>query len=114
MAFEASALSVVNAVLLRPLPFTEPERLVGVYHRSEALGLAVMNQGPATYFTYRDHQRVFEEIGAWESNEVSITGRGELSSAPNSPAVSLPFTFALTTDGSFAAAARVRNAVASL
>ena len=45
---------------------------------------------------------------------VRITGRGELSSAPNSPAVSLPFTFALTTDGTFAAAARVRNAVAAL
>ena len=69
--------SVVYGVLLKPLPFTEPERLVGVHHRSEALGLAVMNQGPATYFTYRDHQRVFEEIGAWESNEVSITGRGD-------------------------------------
>ena len=36
-----------------------------------------MNQGPATYFTYRDNQRAFEAIGAWESNEVSITGRGE-------------------------------------
>jgi predicted permease len=36
-----------------------------------------MNQGPATYFMYRDNQRVFEAIGAWESNEVSITGRGE-------------------------------------
>ena len=53
------------------------ERLVGVYHRGGAVNLAVMNQGPATYFTYRDNQRVFEDIGAWESNEVSITGRGE-------------------------------------
>ena len=69
--------SVVNGVLLKPLPFPEPERLVGVYHRGEGVHLAVMNQGPATYFTYRDNQRVFEAIGAWESNEVSITGRGE-------------------------------------
>ena len=69
--------SVVHGVLLKPLPFPEPERLVGVYHRGEGVNLAVMNQGPATYFTYRDNQRVFEEIGAWETNEVSITGRGE-------------------------------------
>ena len=69
--------SVVYGVLLKPLPFPEPERLVGVYHRGEGVNLAVMNQGPATYFTYRDNQRVFEEIGAWETNEVSITGRGE-------------------------------------
>ena len=69
--------SVVYGVLLKPLPFSEPDRLVGVYHRGEGVNLALMNQGPATYFTYRDNQRVFEEIGAWESNEVSITGRGE-------------------------------------
>jgi putative ABC transport system permease protein len=69
--------SVVYGVLLKPLPFPEPERLVGVYHRGEGVNLPVMNQGPATYFTYRDNQRVFEEIGAWESDEVSITGRGE-------------------------------------
>ena len=35
------------------------------------------NHGPATYFTYRDNQRAFETIGAWESNDVTITGRGE-------------------------------------
>ena len=69
--------SVVNGVLLKPLPFDEPERLVGVYHRGGAVNLAVMNQGPATYFTYRDNQRVFEDIGGWEANQVSITGRGE-------------------------------------
>jgi putative ABC transport system permease protein len=69
--------SVVYGVLLKPLPFPDPDRLVGVYHRGEGVNLPVMNQGPATYFTYRDNQRVFEDIGAWESGEVSITGRGE-------------------------------------
>jgi putative ABC transport system permease protein len=69
--------SVVYGVMLKPLPFVDPERLVGLYHRGAGVHLAVMNQGPATYFTYRDNQRAFEEIGAWESNEVSITGRGE-------------------------------------
>ncbi len=73
----AAMFSVVYGVLLKPLPFPEPERLVGVYHRGEGVNLPVMNQGPATYFTYRDSHRVFEEIGAWESNEVSIAGRGE-------------------------------------
>jgi predicted permease len=62
--------SVVNGVLLKPLPFRDPDRLVGVYHQDA-------NQGPGTYFTYRDNNRVFEDIGGWESGEVSITGRGE-------------------------------------
>jgi putative ABC transport system permease protein len=69
--------SVVYGVLLKPLPFPEPERLVGVYHRGEGVNLAVMNQGPATYFTYLNNHRAFEAIGAWESDEVSITGRGD-------------------------------------
>src|SRR3982751_208637 len=69
--------SVVYGVLLKPLPFYEPERLVGLYHRGPGFNLPVMNQGPATYFTYLDNQRSFEGIGAWDRQEVSITGRGE-------------------------------------
>jgi predicted permease len=69
--------SVVYGVLLKPLPFAEPERLVGLYHRGPGVNLAVMNQGPATYFIYRDNQKTFEDIGAWDRQEVSITGRGE-------------------------------------
>ena len=69
--------SVVYGVLLKPLPFHEPEQLVGVYHRAPGINVPVLNHGPATYLTYRDEQRVFDGIGAWESGEVSITGRGE-------------------------------------
>ena len=69
--------SVVYGVLLKPLPFPDPEQLVGVYHRSVALNLSGMNHGPATYFTYSEHEQMLGDIGAWESNEVSITGGGE-------------------------------------
>jgi predicted permease len=70
--------SVVYAVLLKPLPFHEPERLVSLMHRPQGIrGLGATNHGPATYFTYRDHQRAFEDLGAWESSDVSITGRGD-------------------------------------
>jgi putative ABC transport system permease protein len=68
--------SVVYGVLLRPLPFDEPDRLVGVYHRG-GINLSVVDQGPATYFTYRDNNRVFEDIGAWDSKQVSIAVRSE-------------------------------------
>jgi predicted permease len=73
----AAIFSVVYGVLLKPLPFHEPERLVGLYHRGPGVNLPVMNQGPATYFTYLDNQRSFEGIGAWDRQEVSITGGGE-------------------------------------
>ena len=69
--------SVVRGVLLKPLPFAEPERLVSLMHRAEAGGAGLMNQGAPTFFTYSDHQRVFDGIGAWDTRQVAITGRGE-------------------------------------
>jgi predicted permease len=69
--------SVVYGVLLKPLPLHEPDRLVGLYHSRSGDGTSLVRQGPATYFTYRDHNRVFEDVGAWNSIQVSITGRGE-------------------------------------
>jgi predicted permease len=70
----AAIFSVVYGVLLKPLPFHEPERLVSLLHTVPDGG---RNHGPATYFTYLDNQRAFEGVGAWETNEVSLTGRGD-------------------------------------
>jgi predicted permease len=69
--------SVVYGVMLKPLPFPEPERLVSLSHHAAGPSSNVWNNAPATYFTYRDNQRAFEDIGAWETNQVAITGRGE-------------------------------------
>ena len=69
--------SVVYGVLLKPLPFDEPERLVGVWHTAPGLSIPLLNQGPATYLTYREENRVFEDIGLWDNASVSVTGRGE-------------------------------------
>src|SRR6266540_2319035 len=67
--------SVVNGVLLKPLPFDEPETLVSL--RQRAPHGAGTNHGPATYLTYRENQQAFEAIGAWDPAEVSITGGGD-------------------------------------
>jgi putative ABC transport system permease protein len=70
--------SVIYGVLLKPLPFAEPDRLVGMWHTAPELGLDLFNQSPATYFTYRDENRVFEDVGMWAPfPDVSLTGRGE-------------------------------------
>ena len=73
----AAIFSVVYGVMLKPLPFPDPGQLVHLGHRSDATTIAFWNHGPATYFTAADNQRVFEGVGAWESNQVSITGRGD-------------------------------------
>ena len=69
--------SVVNGVLLKPLPFRDPERLVGVWHKAPGLGFDEVNQGPAFHFTYREENRGFEDIGMWNNSSVSVTGLAE-------------------------------------
>jgi putative ABC transport system permease protein len=73
----AAIFSVVYGVILKPLPFPEPDRLVGVWHSAPGMGLPLLNQSPATYLTYRDEGRAFEDIGMWDSGGVSVTGVGE-------------------------------------
>jgi len=75
--------SVVHGVLLEPLEFPESERIVALYHDGMlASQPTVMNHGPATYFTYRDNQQTFEDLGAWERKGVAITGAGEPERVP--------------------------------
>jgi putative ABC transport system permease protein len=66
--------SVVNGVLLKPLPFRDPDRLVALYHVTPASQRDI--QGAATYFTYRDHGRVFEDIGLWQAGNVAVVRGG--------------------------------------
>jgi putative ABC transport system permease protein len=67
--------SVVYGVLLKPLPFHEPERLVSL--QQIAPHGAGANHGLGTYLTYRENHQVFEAIGAWDPTQVSITGAGD-------------------------------------
>jgi putative ABC transport system permease protein len=55
--------SVVNGILLKPLPYSEPERLVGVWHSAPGLNIDKLEASPSTYFTYREESRTFQDIG---------------------------------------------------
>jgi putative ABC transport system permease protein len=73
----AAIFSVVYGVLLKPLPFKDPDRLVGVWHDAPGMKLDLLNQSPSTYFTYREESRTFEDAGLWTQRQVTLTGRGE-------------------------------------
>ena len=87
----AAVFTVVNGVLLQPLRFPDPGRLVGVWHTAPGLGFDTVNQSPATYFTYREDGRAFEDIGLWDNTSVTVTG---LETPERVPAIDV-------TDGTF-------------
>lgn len=66
--------SVVQGVLLKPLPFRDSERLVALYHVTPASQRDF--QGAASYFTYREQGRVFDDIGLWNSANVATIRNG--------------------------------------
>src|SRR3954469_23395777 len=69
--------SVIRGVLLKPLPFEDPETLVGVWHKAPGLGLPLLNQSPSLYLTYRESAHTFEDTGIWDRSAVAVTGTGE-------------------------------------
>ncbi len=69
--------SVVNGILLKPLPYSQPDRLVGLWHTASHLTLKEVNICPSLYFTYREQGHAFEDVGAYTGGSVSITQSGE-------------------------------------
>jgi putative ABC transport system permease protein len=65
--------TVVNAVLLEPLPFPESNNLVQVW-RSELPALTYGSASYARYLDWRANQRVFTDLGAWSPRGVTMTG----------------------------------------
>jgi predicted permease len=63
---------LVNAVLLRPLPYPDADRLVGIWHTMPAMNLPIVKQSPGTYVLYRDASRAFEEIGIYVSMAATL------------------------------------------
>ena len=68
--------SVLDGVLLNPLPYPHPDELVGVWHNAPGLNLDDINMAPSNYFIYREQNRVFDDIGIYQGDSVNVTGRG--------------------------------------
>ncbi len=66
--------SVVNGVLLKPLPFEDQDELVAVWNTVPSTDFVLSS---TQYFVYRDENRVFEDIGSFFSLQASVTGVAE-------------------------------------
>jgi len=69
--------SVLNGVLLKPLPYPDPDHLVAIWETAHLQGMQEVNASPATYFTFREEGRAFQDVGLWRNDSVNITGTGE-------------------------------------
>jgi len=75
----AAVFTVLDSILLKPLPYPEPDQLVAVWlHAPGAAGLANFAEGlrlsPSMYLTFAEHNRTLQSIGVWVSGTANVTG----------------------------------------
>jgi len=69
--------AVVEAVLLRPLPFPASDRLLIVHHHDQRTGITKEFVPVDDYREMLTRQRAFDQIGAYGSNGATVFGRGD-------------------------------------
>ena len=71
-----SIFSVIEGVLLKPLPYAESGQLVAVGHTAPGLNIKEMGIAVSLYVTYSEESRVFEDIAMWATDTATITNWG--------------------------------------
>ncbi|HSE33643.1 MAG TPA: hypothetical protein VLA93_18875, partial [Pyrinomonadaceae bacterium] len=71
----AAIFSVVNTVLLRPLPYKDPERLVAIWENIPSQGQS--RASPANFFDWKQQSTSFEDMSAYGGSAMTLTGVGE-------------------------------------
>ena len=69
--------SVVDTVLLRPLPYREPDQLLTVTETLPAMGTDEIGVAPGEYQDYRAQNRSFSHVAAYEREGFNLTGAGQ-------------------------------------
>src|SRR5258706_6719119 len=69
--------SVIDRVLLEPLPYPHPEELVAVWHTAPGLNIKDLSSSDSCYFIYREQSRTFQDIGLYRNDSVNITGMAD-------------------------------------
>lgn len=66
--------SVVYGVLLRPLPFQEPDRIVRIWESRLEQGWERSSVAPGNFWDFREMNRTFEDLGAYRFTSTNLTG----------------------------------------
>ena len=78
----AAIFSVLEGVLLKPLPYPDPDRLIAVDHAAPGVNLTSAGIAPFLYFTYRDQNRTLQDVGMWTGDSLGVTGLAEPEQVP--------------------------------
>jgi predicted permease len=73
----AAVFSIANALLLRPLPYKDPDRLVILWNRSPGLGITEDWFSTAQYFDIKTGHRGLEQVAIAIGGNYNLTGKGE-------------------------------------
>jgi putative ABC transport system permease protein len=74
--------SVIEGVLLKPLPHPHSEQLIALWHTAPGVNLKDLNMSPSLYFIYREENRVFQDVAMWNGGTSSVTGLAEPENVP--------------------------------
>src|SRR6476469_7415070 len=74
--------SIVNSIVLKPLPYPSPGELVSLQHTAPgAAGMgnlaSNLRLSASMYFTYAEQTRTFRRIGVWAAGTSTVTGGGD-------------------------------------
>jgi hypothetical protein len=69
--------TVVENVLLKPLPYPATDRLIGVWYTAPGINIKDLTAAPSHYFINREQSKTLEDIGAYTDDAFSVTGSGE-------------------------------------
>ena len=78
----AAIFSVIEGVLLKPLPYPESGRIVSLRHTAPGIHIEDLNIAASLYFTYSDESRVFQDVGMWLPDSWTVTGVGQPERVP--------------------------------
>ncbi|HLW99913.1 MAG TPA: ABC transporter permease [Candidatus Acidoferrales bacterium] len=77
IAANTTIFSVVNSVLIRPLPYRSPNRLVQVAEKNDKLNLPNFGASVLNFLSWREQSQSFEALGAVGFNNFTLTGTGD-------------------------------------
>ena len=69
--------SVLNGVLLKPLPYRHAEQLISIDHKAPGVNMEHTGTAPFLYYTYREQSRTLQDAGMWQFDSAAVTGTAE-------------------------------------